>query len=139
MCVVQIDFNFINELVVQLGSLINLRGTTAFSNKFVWYNGNRFNPGQILTRCATSPEILDKNSQDAPHPRKSWTKPFKMRPTAGNSGQNQKRCAPSPEIPEKSRKKPHKKTLFLLVVVGWLVVGSDKRAEAPCGGKYFNM
>ena len=61
------------------------------------------NPGQNLTSCAPSPEILDKTSQDAPHPRKSWTKPHKM--------------SPSPEIldktsqdgphPQKSGTKPH--------------------------------
>ena len=64
------------------------------------------NLGQNLTRCAPSPEILDKTSQDAPHPRKSWTKHHKMRPISGNLGQD-KTSQDAPH-PRKSWTKPHK-------------------------------
>ena len=95
--------------MVQLDVLINLCGTTGFANKFVWYNGN---PAQNLTRCAPSPKILDKTSQDAPYPRKSWTK----------------RCLPSPEIPKKSRKNPGK-NLTKRRFARWLLVGWFRQAR----------
>ena len=50
----------------------------------------RGNLGQNLTRWAPAPEILDKTLQDAPQPRKSWTKPHNMSPN-----------------PRKSQTKPH--------------------------------
>ena len=74
------------------------------------------NPGQNLTSCAPSPEILDKTSQDAPHSRKSWTKAHKMRPIPGSPG----------KIPERNTRKD-------ALLVGWLLLVPTSHAEAPSG------
>ena len=85
-----------------------------------WKKPHNLSP--ILAPAPGTLEILEKTSQSADHPldlRKSWKKPHNLRTipgTAGNPG-----------------KKPH--NITDLLVVGWLLVGSDKLCRGPLRGQ----
>ena len=78
-------------------------------------------------------EILHKTSQDAPHLRKSWTKPHKMRLIPGSPGQRDvfhpRKSRKNPgKIPEKTSQKD-------ALLVGCWLVGSDKPGRGPLRGQ----
>ena len=105
------------------------------------------NPGQNLTRCAPSPEILDKTSQDEPHPRKSWTKPHKTSPIPEildktlhdvthprKSWTKPHTMRPIPGNPEIPKKTSQKDALLVGCWLLLLLVVPTTCAEAPFGG-----